>query len=113
MNCLICDSPLTKLDHEGVAVDSCPSGHGVWLDRGELRQIASREEAPRPADEQQAALAESGTGMARVVAAMEQEGRRNCPECARPMEKLDYAFGSGIVIDSCAEHGVWLDAGEL
>lgn len=26
----------------GIWIDACPEGHGVWLDRGELRLLASR-----------------------------------------------------------------------
>jgi len=36
-----------------------------------------------------------------------------CPVCQERMRKLTYASVSGVLIDRCTEHGVWLDSGEL
>jgi uncharacterized protein len=41
--CPRCGTPLEITHMKGVAVDGCPNGHGLWLDRGELDQIAKRE----------------------------------------------------------------------
>src|SRR5512144_1794455 len=41
--CPRCGTALEITHMKGVAVDGCPKGHGVWLDRGELDQIAKRE----------------------------------------------------------------------
>jgi len=38
---------------------------------------------------------------------------RNCPVCTKRMNKAIYAAVSGVMIDRCLEHGVWLDSGEL
>ena len=38
---------------------------------------------------------------------------RSCPVCNRPMHKGIYAAVSGVLIDKCPEHGIWLDSGEL
>jgi Zn-finger nucleic acid-binding protein len=38
---------------------------------------------------------------------------RHCPECEAYMARRNYRKKSGIIIDTCAEHGVWLDADEL
>ena len=38
---------------------------------------------------------------------------RSCPTCAGRMARELYGKRSGVVIDFCQEHGVWLDAGEL
>ena len=35
----------------------------------------------------------------------------HCPICKEPMQKRK--IPQGLVIDFCAEHGVWLDVGEL
>ena len=37
-------------------------------------------------------------------------GRRPCPICGRTMRAWN---DSGIVLDVCPEHGIWLDRGEL
>lgn len=37
-----------------------------------------------------------------------------CPCCALPLEAVEYAYCSRILIDRCAKcGGIWLDAGEL
>ncbi len=36
--------------------------------------------------------------------------RRACPHCGEPM---DLAWIDFLQLDQCAEHGVWLDRGEL
>ena len=41
--CPRCGTPLEVTQMKGVGVDACPKGHGLWLDRGELDQIAKRE----------------------------------------------------------------------
>ena len=42
-DCPRCGTPLEVAQTHGVAVDACPKGHGLWLDQGELDQIAKRE----------------------------------------------------------------------
>lgn len=34
-----------KFESTGVWIDGCPDGHGIWLDNGELRLLASRASA--------------------------------------------------------------------
>ena len=36
-----------------------------------------------------------------------------CPRCERLMNRKNFAQSSGVVLDVCAKHGVWLDRGEL
>lgn len=36
-----------------------------------------------------------------------------CPVCSTMMNRVNFGTKSGVVIDRCKEHGVWLDAGEL
>jgi DNA repair exonuclease SbcCD ATPase subunit len=41
--CPRCSQPLRTVKHHGVGVEECPTGHGMWLDQGEIEVIASRE----------------------------------------------------------------------
>lgn len=113
--CPDCAATLTTADHEGVPIDSCPVGHGSWLDRGELLQVAQRDADARPEAEQVAELraASSATHFSDVMRTIQSESTRPCPVCRTVMRKQEYAGTSAVVIDSCAEHGVWLDTGEL
>ncbi len=36
-----------------------------------------------------------------------------CPNCRQPMNRKNFGSISGILIDVCKDHGVWLDHGEL
>ena len=41
--CPRCGAALEIQQMKDVAVDACPKGDGIWLDRGELEQITGRE----------------------------------------------------------------------
>lgn len=36
-----------------------------------------------------------------------------CPVCAKLMNRVNFGAKSGVIVDRCREHGVWLDGGEL
>lgn len=36
-----------------------------------------------------------------------------CPVCANMMNRVNFGAKSGVIVDRCREHGVWLDGGEL
>lgn len=38
---------------------------------------------------------------------------KKCPECGVLMNRVNFAAMSGVVVDQCKEHGMWLDNGEL
>ena len=36
-----------------------------------------------------------------------------CPVCSKIMNRVNFGAKSGVIVDRCKEHGVWLDGGEL
>lgn len=38
---------------------------------------------------------------------------KKCPVCDITMHRLNYRAVSGVIVDKCHKHGIWLDAGEL
>jgi Zn-finger nucleic acid-binding protein len=36
-----------------------------------------------------------------------------CPVCQKLMNRLNFGSQSGVIVDKCKEHGIWLDGGEL
>jgi Zn-finger nucleic acid-binding protein len=36
-----------------------------------------------------------------------------CPVCDKFMNRLNFGSRSGVIVDKCKEHGIWLDGGEL
>jgi hypothetical protein len=43
MRCPKCGDRLTTRTQLEVDLDECPSGHGIWLDTGELEKLTARE----------------------------------------------------------------------
>jgi len=110
--CPSCSTALSTILHEGVELDRCPDGHGLWLDRGELLAVTQSREADRPAEEEHAALAAAARDAGHAVVAELDRPPRLCPVCSDPMRIVEYGR-SGIAIDECSPHGAWLDDGEL
>jgi ribosomal protein L31 len=44
LKCPKCDGTLHETDFESVRIDVCDKCHGVWLDAGELAQVAHQDE---------------------------------------------------------------------
>ena len=36
-----------------------------------------------------------------------------CPICSKLMNRVNFGTKSGVIVDRCKDHGVWLDGGEL
>ena len=36
-----------------------------------------------------------------------------CPDCSQLMNRVNFGAKSGVIVDRCKDHGVWLDGGEL
>lgn len=43
MHCPKCGHNLLEIDYRGIAVDKCSNCDGIWLDAGELEQVAQLE----------------------------------------------------------------------
>ena len=43
MRCPKCGERLTTRTQLDVEIDECPTGHGIWLDTGELEKLTTRE----------------------------------------------------------------------
>ena len=50
MRCPKCGEPLKELSFQKVTVDQCTGCHGVWLDPGELDEVAKKEKGSWLAD---------------------------------------------------------------
>lgn len=89
----------------GVEIDACTGCGGIWLDVGELERltadVASREDG------------EGGEVAPRRRGADEEVRYRECPRCREVMLRRNFGTTSGVIVDECARHGLFLDAGEL
>lgn len=95
----------------GVEIDACASCGGIWLDAGELELLTSGLD-PVPGT---GATDEAGL-RARVPAARPRDAEvryRECARCREIMTRRNFGTISGVIVDACPRHGVFLDPGEL
>jgi Zn-finger nucleic acid-binding protein len=107
--CPRCGSDLEPVALGRAVVDRCGGCGGQWFDGDEMEQVldlttegVSREEAAtlRPA----LPRANPGEAEVRYLA---------CVRCGDRMVRRQIAPRTGIVVDVCRPHGLWLDGGEL
>ena len=111
LRCPRCRVHMAKVDENEVTIDRCPQCHGTWYDRGELEVMLEQEEKSglRPV------FVESASNRSPSVRHQTSaEGRvyMECPRCDRLMMRKNYMRVSGIMVDVCGYHGLFLDPGE-
>lgn len=91
-------------------VDECPSCSGVWVDAAAFDRIVSQQ-AKRQAEE----FRRGGLHGQPVRSKIEPEQvvYLKCPTCGQHMHRRNFGRASGVIIDECSHHGVWLDCDEL
>lgn len=102
--CPQCNCALEEDTYRGSTIDICPNCEGLWLDIDEFqfhtseRDTFSDESIPRKFHKK-----------------MNPESKpyRKCVRCDTIMTRKNFKKISGVLIDICYDHGVWLDAGEL
>ncbi len=95
-----------RLDEAAVAVLECPRCAGLWLGRKVLGHLLAQARREAPPD----------GGLHRAPpnpGARQDPAYRPCPDCGQLMHRLNFGRRSGVIVDSCAAHGVWFDAEEL
>jgi len=96
----------------GVVVNECSRCHGLWVPGSHFDLLVNRAIETR----KQSFAMQTGLAQPRVSGANPARQRveyRKCPMCDEFMRRQNYRKRSGIIIDRCVEHGVWLDADEL
>ncbi|HNO76702.1 MAG TPA: zf-TFIIB domain-containing protein [Phycisphaerae bacterium] len=112
-SCPRCDEeleivPLNLAD--GFGIDRCRKCQGIFFDPGELESIL---------DESVSKVYE--VDYPRLAKLVEEEGIKEfreisyikCPDCMQVMNRKAYGARSGVIVDQCRDHGVWLDGREL
>jgi Zn-finger nucleic acid-binding protein len=91
------------------AIERCERCYGLFFDLGEVQAFLEASVSPAFAVNLReiATINEERGGAARPVRYIK------CPECGVLMNRVNYGAMSGVVVDQCKEHGMWLDNGEL
>ncbi|MEW6570883.1 MAG: zf-TFIIB domain-containing protein [Nitrospirota bacterium] len=102
--CPRCKVNLEIYIQKGEEYDICPSCGGLWLDRDEFRRATAELSAYRDKEVK---------GDYKQGSASDSVKYLPCVRCSKIMNRKNFAKISGVIVDECANHGVWLDAGEL
>ena len=102
--CPRCKVSLTVHFKSGEEYDICPKCGGLWLDRGEFRLFTREYDVYRKDDDKGEYLREPSKDPLEYIP---------CVRCGKLMNRKNFAKLSGLILDECGTHGVWLDSGEL
>ncbi len=110
--CPRCDIPLHEMTYEGVVLDRCEKCGGTWCDEQELAEVVRIQHEQFSEDDFAEIRAEEEA--AAVTTEEKIPDQYPCLVCGRMMNRMNYQYTSGIIIDRCpVGHGVWLDSSEL
>lgn len=110
--CPRCDKPMPTIDlkiGEKFLIERCPDCQGIFFDPGEL-EVLLEKSVSHVYDVDYNRLQEL------------QKLKRHtdypvtyikCPVCRKFMNRINFGSQSGVIVDKCRNHGVWLDGGEL
>lgn len=102
--CPKCNVQLEAHVYRNKELDVCPECSGMWLDTLDFEHLTSEKDVY--ADEN------SKTHFDRIPPQNEPR-LYECVRCNNIMNRTNFKRISGILIDSCCDHGVWLDDNEL
>ena len=108
LNCPRCNAPMRRDTVEGIELDLCAGCGGTWYDRDELEQRLTATDPP-PTD----APGLRSDGEFRRKADTMDTSYLPCPICAKPMTRKNWGRLSGVIVDVCGPHGLFLDGGEF
>jgi len=104
MKCPTCDLPLEPDTVGGQSFERCGRCGGEYFAHRALQDLLTAHAAPPGA---------RGADYCRPSPFADPVRYRKCPSCGETMLRQNFRESSGVVVDVCAAHGIWLDQGEL
>lgn len=107
MACPECCSPLSRIESDAgpvLQIERCPTCCGLFFNPGEV-------EAPLDAQTSPLVWLDP-VRLNRIAEDFEEERKipyRWCPACSERMSHADFGGHSGVILDCCGSHGLWLD----
>ena len=105
--CPRCREPMQALVLGTTQVRECGACGGLWLDPETLQRLADVRESHADVVGVLAGRTPATPVAQNVVRYVP------CPVCEKLMNRVNFAHSSGVVLDACRTHGLWLDRGEL
>ncbi|MDT8405696.1 MAG: zf-TFIIB domain-containing protein [Methylococcales bacterium] len=98
-------------DNQGeLLLERCARCFGLFFDPGEIERVLESAVSP---------VFDINPKLLDAINDERYPGRRHkvkyirCPVCQHFMRRINYGYRSGVVIDRCNAHGIWLDNGEI
>lgn len=126
LHCRGCGQELGLMPHDDASDAQCPDckqGLRSFKASVGLLQACERCGGQMVSHDLLRALIEEREALGRAVAALTDAPRgnplesavryRSCPVCSDMMNRKNFGGTSGIIVDVCAKHGTFFDAGEL
>ncbi|MCK5834722.1 MAG: zf-TFIIB domain-containing protein [Lentisphaeria bacterium] len=109
--CPCCDIPLRTINvgqGKKFYIEQCSSCYGLFFDPDELEALMNESTSEVYSIKLQKIdkLSSENFMEDKIV-------YRKCPICRTLMNRKNFGGRSGIIIDICKDHGIWLDRGEL
>ena len=105
--CPRCKTPLAAITLSTAKAHECPRCSGLWVDTETFNEICADRE------KQSAVIAQYPEPVSASEWVRETIRYSPCPKCARLMNRINFAHGSGVILDICKPDGVWFDKDEL
>lgn len=108
LTCPACkDQPVEEIFDRDVPFLGCTACFGLFVTPDNLAAYVERASGERKIVESyRELLAAAGDGT-------KTQGKRACPRCGQGMVRIGFGDSPFVVLDRCAEHGLWLDRKEL
>lgn len=109
--CPSCSTALSVIEFETnpiLRIERCNACHDMFFNPGELEAILDAQTHPLV-----------WLDLAQITQIGEDYGfhhevvYRKCPMCPDRMNHVNFGRHSGVILDRCGVHGVWVDGGEL
>ncbi len=110
--CPHCETPLQTIKIAGTPslyIEHCKSCFGIFFDPGEIN-IFLESSVSQVFDINLQLIKNINKDRYKKKQAVKYI---KCPICQVLMNRVNFAHRSGVVIDQCKKHGIWLDSGEI
>jgi len=109
--CPVCSTPLRVIElniEPKLRIERCNTCFGMFFNPGELEALLESQINPLVwLDQAQLNQLAADLGHDSEVV------YRKCPICAERMSRLNFGGHSGVILDCCGTHGVWMEGSEL
>jgi len=110
--CPHCDTPLQtiKLDIKGAFhIERCKTCFGLFFDTGEIETLLESSVSN---------ISNINLSLIKNInkdrfQSQQQIKYIKCPVCSSFMKRVNFGHRSGVIIDQCPAHGIWVDSGEI